>query len=247
MCGSVRVDLGHGVPLACVDVVLNECDQWTFGPKVEVCGPRRFVKRNDLLFDLIQGCDLTRISRIGWADWHRRETPILLADFLEALGYDNTERDWYVAAKFWVEFSRPVKRDTLRADCFAMTVLSRDERERWWTPNRVPIVDVELWPPDAETPDLVRGAAIIVDGVWLLDAVKSKASVFYDNEAKVEVEIRGDFIVDCNGQTVDAEAIGLSPPPTGNRSPGGTFLSTFSVAKSEDSERRGQREYAARS
>jgi len=250
MCGSVRIDLAHGVPLACVDVVLNECDVWTFGPKVEVCGPRRFVKRNDLLFDLIQGCDLTRIVEIGWAEWHRRDNPITLDEFLHALGYvagESEAQDEYIARRFWVEFSRPVRRDSLRADCFAMTVLSREERELWWTPNRVPIIGVELLPSQPETPHLTRGAAIVVDGVWLYDAVRSPASVFHDHLTRVEFEVRGDFIVDCNGQTVDAEAFGRFPPPTGNRSPGGTFLSTFSVAKSEDSERRSNRDYAARS
>jgi hypothetical protein len=245
-CGLVRVDLAHGVPLACVEVVLNECDEWTFGPTVEVCGPRRFVKRNDLLFDLIQGCDLTRISAIGWGSWHRREAPITLEEFLDALGYDGTEREAYRASKFWVEFSRPVRRDTLRADCFAMTVLSRDERERWWTPNRVPIIEVETFPSGPETPNLVRGAAIVVDGIWLWDAVRSKASIFHDHDARVEVEVRGDFIVDCNGQTIDAEVVGLSPSPTGNGALGGTFLSTFRVARSEESERRGPSDYAAR-
>jgi hypothetical protein len=245
-CGTVRVDMTHGVPLACVDVMRNECEEWTFGPRAEVCGPRRFVKRNDLLFDLIQGCDLTRISEIGWAHWHRRREPVLLADFLDALGYDGVERDAYVAKRFWVEFSRPVEADTLRADCFAMTVLSRDERERWWTPNRVPIVGVELFPAEPNTSRLVRGAAIIVDGIWLLDAVRSKASIFHDHEARVEVEVRGDFILDCNGQAVDAEAIGRSPQPTGNGAPGGTFLSTFRVARSEHSERRGPSDTAER-
>jgi len=248
-CGSVRVDLAHGVPLACVDVVRNECDEWTFGPEVELCGPRRFVKRNDLLFDLIQGCDLTRIEEIGWAEWHRNETPITLDAFLDALGFVDGEvkpRKTYTARRFWVEFSRPVRIQSLRADCFAMTVLSREERELWWTPNRVPIIGVELFPSDPDTPDLTRGATIVVDGVWLYDAVRSQASVFHDHLTRVEFEVRGDFIVDCNGQTVDAEAIGFSPPPTGNRSPGGTFLSTFSVAPSEDSKRRYD-DYAVRS
>ena len=48
-------------------------------------------------------------------------------------------------------------------------------------------------------------------------------------KVEVEIEIRGDYIVDCNGQTVDANAVGLSPSPTGNGTPGGTFLSTFRV------------------
>jgi hypothetical protein len=128
-----------------------------------------------------------------------------------------------------------------------MTVLSREERELWWTPNRVPIVGVELWPSEPETPHLARGAAIVVDGVWLYDAVRSSASVFHDHVTRVEFEVRGDFIVDCNGQTVDGEAIGHSPPPTGNRSPGGTFLSTFRVARSEHSDRRDRPDHAARS
>ena len=245
-CGTVRVDLGHGVPLACVDVVRDDCGDWTFGETVEVCGPRRFVKRNDLLYDLIQGCDLTRIRAIGWAKWHRNKTPMLIEEFLDALGYDGIERDEYITNDFWVEFSRPVMRDTLRPDCFAMTVLSRDERERWWTPNRVPIIGVVPYPSEPESgPHLIRGARIVVDGVWLLDAVRSKASVFYDHLARIEFEVRGDFILDCNGQAVDAEPIGLSPAPTGNRSPGGTFLSTFRVAKSrEEWERRGPSEVA---
>ena len=46
-------------------------------------------------------------------------------------------------------------------------------------------------------------------------------------EHAVEIEVRGDFIVDCNGQPVDANAVGLSPAPTGNGTPGGTFLSSL--------------------
>src|SRR5262249_7075954 len=57
-CERVRLDLRHGVPLACVQLVPDECSRWMFRA-VEACGPRRLVKRNDLLFDLIRGCDLT--------------------------------------------------------------------------------------------------------------------------------------------------------------------------------------------
>ena len=59
------------LPLACVRLRKGECDDWLFDRWIEACGPRRLVKRNDVLFDLIRGCDLTRISAIGWADWHR--------------------------------------------------------------------------------------------------------------------------------------------------------------------------------
>jgi len=49
----------------------------------------------------------------------------------------------------------------------------------------------------------------------------------------VEIEVRGDFIIDCNGQAVDANAVGLSPGPTGNGTPGGTFVSRFKVDRAK--------------
>ena len=50
----------------------------------------------------------------------------------------------------------------------------------------------------------------------------------------MKIEVLGNFIVDCNGQTVDANSFGLSPAPTGNATPGGTFLSTFRVEPARD-------------
>src|SRR5262249_36441670 len=64
-CRTFRVAVKDPVPLACVTIVKN-CDQWALGVSIEECGPRPLVKRNDLLFDLIRGCDLTRIIDIGW-------------------------------------------------------------------------------------------------------------------------------------------------------------------------------------
>jgi hypothetical protein len=237
-CGSVWVDLHNGVPLACVDLVRDECDRWTFGDEVEACGPRRLVKRNDLLFDLIRGCDLTRIIDIGWKDWHRREEPVSFDDFSDGLGEDGAHENEYITEAFWVKFSHPVRQDTLRPDCFAMTVMSF-EREGWWQTFRVPIVGVDTqnttnFPSQLNDPaGHVRGATMVVDGGWVDEAVRSQRSLFLGSEARVEIEVRGDLIVDCNGQTVDANAVGLSPVPTGNGTPGGTFLSTFRVASPE--------------
>ncbi|MDQ6634885.1 MAG: hypothetical protein M3Z10_09030, partial [Gemmatimonadota bacterium] len=86
-CAHVRVDLCHGVPLACVGAMLDDCNNWTFGPIVEACGPRRLVKRNDLLFDLIRGCDLTRIKEFGWERWHRSDDLVDFGTFASALGH----------------------------------------------------------------------------------------------------------------------------------------------------------------
>jgi hypothetical protein len=54
--------------------------------------------------------------------------------------------------------------------------------------------------------------------------------VFRDEVSRVEIEVRGDYIVDCNGQAVDANPVGLRAAPSGNGTPGGTYVSTFSVA-----------------
>jgi hypothetical protein len=236
-CARVRVDVRNGVPLACVRIVGNDCGSWTLGSEVEACGPRRLVKRNDLLFDLIRGCDLTYIKEIGWADWHRKSNPsdprlISFEEFQRALGEYDPSQDVFVSERFWVVFSRPVLAKSLLPDCFAMTVMSTEREGGWWQTFRVPIVavDTSMIRPEAGDPEgYVRSARIVVDGPWLGDAVGGRRTIFLGGVTWVEFEVRGDFIVDCNGQTVDANAVGLSPVPTGNGTPGGTFLSTFSV------------------
>jgi hypothetical protein len=190
------------------------------------------VKGNDLLFDLIQGCDLTHIKEIGWKGWHRGE--ISFEKFSEALGPIGDHQDKYVTNAFWVEFSRPVRQDTLKPDCFAMTIMASEREGGWWQTFRVPIVGVDttLVPPKKDDPkDHVRSARIIVDGAWVEDGVRGRRTFFQDSETRIDVEVRGDFIIDCNGQAVDANAVGLSTSVTGNGTPGGTFLSTFHVAR----------------
>jgi hypothetical protein len=222
-CGNVRVDVKNGVPLACVKLVADKCGL-AFGSIVDACGPRRLVKRNDLLFDLIRGCDLTRIKNIGWGKWHRKSDPIPFEEFADAFAQGGGKEPEYVTRDFWVEFSRPVRRDTVRRDCFVMTIITSEPDDVWWETLRVPIVRVK-----AEDAELVTRATIVVDGPWLRDTLRGAASIFQGQVTRVELEVRGDFIVDCNDQTVDANPHGRVPVPTGNGTPGGTFLSTFLV------------------
>lgn len=229
-CARVRVDLAHGVPLACVRIGRGECDDWTFGDWIDACGPRRLVKRNDLLFDLIRGCDLTRLASIGWGPWHRVEQPIPFDTFAESFGPAGHQLPEYVTKDFWVRFTRPVRRETVRPDCFVFTVMAVEREGRWWDTQRVPITRLEYIPPEpGDPPNTVRGARFVIEGGWVEDGLRGRGSWFHD-QTWVEIEVRGDFIVDCNGQTVDANAIGLSRYRFGNGTPGGTFLSTFRVA-----------------
>jgi hypothetical protein len=236
-CGRhVRVDVRHGVPLACVRLGPDACQAWTIVEMVDDCGPRRLVKRNDLLFDLIRGCDLTRIVDIGWP-WHRAQSPISFEDFQAAFGTRGYDQDEYVSRDFWVRFSKPVRASTLDEDCFAMLVISGEREGKWWQAMRVPIRRVAVIDPEPGDPaDTVRGARLVVDGGWAEDALWGRGSVFHGH-TRVEIEIRGDFILDCNGQPVDADAVGRSPVPSGNGSPGGLFLSTFQVAPRKEHER----------
>lgn len=228
-CAPVRVDLDHGVPLACVKLEIDGCGNWIFADDIEACGPRRLVKRNDALFDLIRGCDLTRISRIGWARWHRTREPVPWEDFSRSFG-DKGPAGAYVTADYWVEFSRPVRAETVRADCFAMTILVPEDEGGWLTPMRVPIIGVDT---NKGAPGVLAGhvtrATMVVDADWVDDAVRARRTVFADDATSVEIEVLGDYILDCNGQAVDANAVGLSPAPTGNGVPGDCFVSKFSV------------------
>jgi hypothetical protein len=228
-CARIRVDLDHGVPLACVKLEVDECGCWSFCEEIEACGPRRLVKRNDVLFDLIRGCDLTRISKIGWAPWHRARRPVPWLDFAKSFG-DTGPEGCYVTADYWVEFSRPVRADTVRADCFSMTILVPEDEGGWLTPMRVPILGVETNEGDPDIPaGHVTRATMMVDSDWVDDAVRARHSVFADDATSVEIEVLGDYMVDCNGQTVDANAAGLIAAPTGKGVPGDRLISKFAV------------------
>ncbi len=228
-----RADLTHGVSLACVRVGRDDCGHLSIEEVVDACGPRRLVKRNDLLFDLINGCDVTRIIEIGWAGWHRRRHAIPFDNFVRALGGENDlDADEVDTEDFWVRFSRPVRECTLTPEVFTMAVMSDQTEGCWREYYRVPIVAVKGSERESgDPPGHVRRALIAVSGGWLSDGVLGRGSVFRQGETHVEIGIHGDLIEDCLGQTVDANARGRSPFPSGSDGPGDTYISTFTVAQ----------------
>ena len=59
-----------------------------------------------------------------------------------------------------------------------------------------------------------------------------------EGPSTVEIEIRGDLILDCRGQAVDANSIGRrNQGPFGNGTPGGTFLSIFPLKRRDEGPR----------
>lgn len=227
-CGHAQVDIRHGVPLACITLRREEGGAVAID-NVDTCGPRRLVKHNDLLFDLIRGCDLTHIADIGWARWHRSDDPVPFSEFAEAFGEAPAGQVNCITNMFSIRFSRPVRKSTLRADCFVMTALIREHEGGWWETFRIPIVG--LYSPGPDDDKLTREVRVVVPGKWIVEAIKGPYKRFHDPETVVEIEIHGDFIIDCNGQAVDANAVGVRAAPTGNGTPGGTFRSSFRVAQ----------------
>lgn len=224
----VRADLHNGVPLACVALDRDECGNWRLAAVTDACGPRRLVKRNDLLFDLIRGCDLTRISGISWAEWHRSPSRVSWEEF-DSFFADERSPEGGCATNFTVMFSRPVRKDTLLADCFKMTFYIRQREGGWLLPLHAPIVRLDYGDESGEEVEFATRASLVVSWGWVSDALRGLATEFERGGVAVEIEVRGDFILDCNGQAVDADARGRAPAPSGNGTPGGTFLSRFEL------------------
>lgn len=235
---GLAVDLNNGVPLACVTLVPDSCGGWMFEGVLEACGPRRLVKRNDLLYDLIRGCDLTVIDRISWEGWHR-STAVKVAEFAARFSKSDAPPPECVT-DFTFHFSRPVQLKSLAAPgVVSMTVVGPLEATGWGETLHVPVLRLE---PREIAGACAQGASLVVDGDWVAAAIAAVRkslkgsnpwSVFRYDRSTVEIEIRGDYLIDCNGQAVDANPVGTRATPSGNGTPGGTYLSTFVVMAEE--------------
>lgn len=221
---GASADLHNGVALACVRLALDDCKKLAIAALDDACGPRRLVKRNDLLFDLIRGCDLTHISQTNWAEWHRKSMP-----WDRFVGLFSPGAKEETVASFQITFSRPVQAATVTAGCFGMTFLFHEEEGGWGKRLYAPLVGVAHGGADAGQPGLITQATLLFDMGWFNDAIVGTKTRFSRVETAVEIEIYGDLILDCNGQALDANNRGLSPYPSGNGTPGGTYRSTFSI------------------
>jgi hypothetical protein len=220
------VSPSDAVPLACVTICETDdgCEPLAFRCVDDECGPRRLVKNNDLLYDLVRGCDLTRISEISWQHWHRSDSPVgwkAFADFFEGDGKTG----------FYVSFSHPVLTSTLRRDSIVITAFTREQSTGWILARRIPTMVQSAPTEKCHLPEgTTDRARVYVSKRWYRDEIDAgRSSWLSDTEFFVEIEVRGDLILDCNHQAVDANAHGLPGIPSGNGSPGGTFLSSFRV------------------
>jgi len=231
------LDPSTPVALACVKVLgVDECGEPIFG-EIKECTPRRFVKRNDVLFDLIRGCDLTTIKNLSWWEWTQRPREGELRDYVEWQEFvdyfpiDDNAPDARCKTGFKITFSGPVHASTLRAQAITMRAVFLD-RDGWHFELRVPVVGFDF---TADQQGHVREASVLVAREWVKDEIRLKTRQFkFDPEESeflpfLEIEIHGELILDCRGQPIDANSVGPLILPTGNGTPGGICRTVFRV------------------
>jgi len=226
--GDVCYRLADAVPLALVTVAFDHCRKPTFS-ELDACTPRRIVKTNDMLFDLIRGCDLTTITEVSWAGWHDTEVEWeTFRDFFPP-AVDARPRDPTRVGntRFTLTFSRPVQVSTLRASCVSFKVFSGEAAGGWLDVKHIPVTGLDAG-------DVVDGctsrAFVQVRTLWCNDEIWGGQSDF-DRPTRIDVAICGDLILDCNGQAVDATPAGPDHLPSGNGTPGGTYFSSFQLTQ----------------
>ncbi|MBI3230151.1 MAG: hypothetical protein HYZ45_08260 [Burkholderiales bacterium] len=297
---GIATALHDPVPLAVVALRINHCGHAEIDRIIDANHPRKLVKNNELLFDLVRGCDLTRVAKISWAAWHRQPYPVPLHKFIDmftrwstfanatgdvkaepkseadaqtkaeleakadaaakeaALAKEQAPRqvdgdasekgnpplsdaapqrqaftEWGAPLDtgFEFEFTGPVQIATLTPETVQIIVYVPDERSGWLQPWLVPINGLRPQPPHkCDPPGTTRGAVVQVSSPWVYDELNNRNTLLRWQTSRVEIHIRGDLILDARGQAVDAEALGMRPTPSGNGSPGGTFMSVFSIA-----------------
>ena len=230
---GVWIDPTDGVPLACVRVWTTDDKCYPIGiGVVDDCSPRRIVKNNDLLYDLIRGCDTTRISDISWRQWHRSGDLVSWDDFAQMFTPEGPRPDKPRLARteFVISFSAPVMTRTLLRDAITMTVFTIEQPSGWRIPRRVPILEIDKTPSRPLPAGLTDQIRLYVAYAWYHDEVEKDAESWLSRTGFVmEIEVHGDLILDCHRQAVDANAHGRSPAPSGNGTPGGTYISSFWV------------------
>jgi len=237
--GCFAFDPCAGVPLACVKLEWD-CGEPRVASVVDDAHPRRLARSNETLFDLVRGCDLTRIMDVSWRDWLPGGTRVPLSDFKRMFDapvdtpadaperQDNRRRrTGTVTTRFKVSFSGPVQANTLTPDVVVMALIQREPREGVGAITRVPIVALSpLAQLSTDPVGTTRGFSVEIDRAFYAGEIDSYDASGFEERTVIEIEIRTDWILDCNGQEVAGGGRGV--PSTGSV-PGGRHLSSFAV------------------
>ena len=227
---GLAFDPGAGVPLACVTIGYR-CGDPFVAAIVDSVGPRRLTRPNDVLFDLIRGCDLTRIKDVGWRKFlGTPDGKVGFEDYSAMFvgGRAATRSPPPVDTRFWVLFSGPVQAASLSAHVITITLLHWDSDDAVRLMRRLPVAGIKVAPTlPGDPPGSTRAFAPIVHGNYWLEEIYSSTSAYDEREGTiVEIGVRGGLVVDANGQLVAAGGGYLETRPGW---PGSDFISAFTV------------------
>jgi hypothetical protein len=111
---------------------------------------------------------------------------------------------------FVIRFSRPVLKKTILRDTVVMTAITIEQSSGWRLTRRVPISWIDTTPTKDYGDGLTDQIRVFVDYYWYNDEVEQEAKSWLSKTGfAMEIEIRGDLILDCQRQQVDANARGL--------------------------------------
>lgn len=223
-------DPAAGVPLACVTIGYRCGDPYVVAVTDSI-GPRRLTRPNDVLFDLIRGCDLTRIKDVGWRRFLGTEGgKVAYEDFAAMFtgGRAQTRTPPPVDTRFWVLFSGPVQVASLSPHAITITLLHWDTDDAVRLMRRMPVTGIKVAPTQpGDPPGTTRAFVPTVHGNYWLEEIFSSTSAYDEREGTiVEIGVRGGLVVDANGQLVAAGGGYLETRPGW---PGSDFISAFTV------------------
>lgn len=234
-----RLDFNAGIPLAIVEVRLDDCDHPGFAGVIQI----------------IHACQLTQIQDLGWRNWHERPDAVISRSNFASMFIDppadqrprsRSEEEYYedepvdrrkppkyppVATRFWVCFSAPVQVASITRDVVAMTLIQPDSREAVGNMVQVPIVGTSCRKTlDGDPDGTTRGFYFFVHYQFWQGEIQRGVRSGFNSETQVELRIDGNSIVDWKGRPVDGDSPGRRLP-TGNRSWGGICLSSWRVLR----------------
>jgi hypothetical protein len=223
-------DPDAGVPLACVTIGYR-CGDPYVDAVLDAVGPRRLTRPNDVLFDLIRGCDLTRIRDVGWRGFvEAPDEKVTFEDYSAMFvgGRSGTRTPPAVDTRFWVLFSGPVQIASLSPHAITITLLHWDSDDAVRLMRRLPVTGIKVAPTaPGDPPGSTRAFVPLVHGNYWLEEIFSTSNAYDEREGTiVEISVRGGLVVDVNGQLVAAGGGYLETRPGW---PGSDFISIFTV------------------
>jgi hypothetical protein len=243
-CDDWLYDHGAGLALACVTIVDLTRDRKDCEPRygfdadrAKVCGARRHVYRNPLLFELIRGCHLdhARVRDVSFRRWlpRRGVGQIDFAEFADEMRS---------GVKVW--FTEPIAIDTLHPASVFLTAIIQERDSKFLDVLRFPIAQDKPGVKGIEYLDKVdddhaMGIHYMFDEEWIDGQfVRSTSRFQCDIPSLIELTVRGAMLRDRCGCMLDARPFDIPDDKPGSAMPGDDFVVAFRVRPKGHEDRR---------